>query len=114
MTQKKFKSEVDILKRFFSIYCNNRHKQKQTTTKQTLDYSGYEYEIELCLCDECKHLVNYSFEKLQSCAYEEKPRCRNCDDPCYEKKEWRDLAKIMRYSGVRLGFVKIKSMLGVK
>ena len=111
MTQEKFQSEVAILQRFFSIYCTNRHKAKQVDTKQVLHYMEHSYELDLCLCDDCYRLINYSFTKLQNCSFHEKPRCRTCKKPCYEKQEWRDLAKIMRYSGIRTGFVKIKSML---
>ncbi|NLM99553.1 MAG: hypothetical protein GX170_05965, partial [Campylobacteraceae bacterium] len=41
---------------------------------------------------------------------EEKPSCRKCPNPCYEKDRWKLLAKIMKYSGMKLGLLKIRKM----
>ena len=70
--------------------------------------------VELNLCEECHSLISYSFDRLKGCPHEIKPRCRQCPNPCYEKQEWKSLAKIMRYSGIRLGLSKIKNKLRIK
>ena len=107
MTQEKFVSETETLKKFFSVYCKDKHTDQQNYVKE-ITYQNEMIQIELNLCDECTELINYSFERLQGCPHEIKPRCRSCANPCYEKPQWKKLAKLMRYSGIQLGILKIK------
>ena len=64
--------------------------------------------------DECLKKIEYSFDRLLACPHEIKPRCRTCPNPCYEKKNWKETAQVMRYSGIKLGLrsvnKKIKSL----
>ena len=73
--------------------------------------SVYDEELKICLCAECRELFLYAHERLQACPHEEKPRCRVCKNPCYERTYWKKMAKMMRYSGMRLGFLKLKEKL---
>ena len=107
MTNEKFISEVETLKKFFTINCRDKHTEQHNYIK-SIDYKNEGYDIELCLCEECKHLINYSIERLQECPHEIKPRCRKCPNPCYEKPQWKRLSKLMKYSGMKLGILKIK------
>lgn len=107
MTFEKFTSETQTLQKFFTLYCHEKHLSQKEYTK-TLHYHNKTLTQELFLCEECFELIEYSFEKLQACPHEIKPRCRTCPNPCYDKKEWKALAKIMRYSGMQLGILKIK------
>ena len=108
MTKEKFEIEVNTIKKFFEIYCKDKHHISTATTKE-LEYKYKLYDIELNLCNECKKRILYSFKKLQNCPKEEKPRCRKCSNPCYEKAEWKYVAKVMKYSAIKLGLKKIKS-----
>ena len=108
MTNEKFISEVRTLKKFFTKYCEDKHEERQTIN-QTLNYKDVDYNIELTLCPVCIKLINYSFDRLHGCPHEIKPRCRTCPSPCYEKTEWKKLAKLMRYSGFQFGLTKIKN-----
>ncbi|MDC0933801.1 nitrous oxide-stimulated promoter family protein [Arcobacteraceae bacterium] len=107
MTNEKFISEAETLKKFFTIYCKDKHN-KQNSYIRNLRYKHKNYEIEFHLCNECKELINYSIERLEECPHEIKPRCRKCPNPCYEKSQWKKLAHLMRYSGIQLGILKIK------
>jgi len=107
MTNEKFISEVDTLNKFFTIYCRDKHT-KQNSYIRNLQYKNENYNIKFNLCDECSELITYSIERLQGCPHEIKPRCRTCPNPCYAKVEWKKLAKLMRYSGIQLGILKIK------
>ncbi len=102
----KFKSEVQTLKKFFELYCKNKHTNQENVT-HILRYINEDIKVELYLCKECFENINYSFNRLLECPHEEKPRCRTCPNPCYEKKQWKEVAKIMRYSGVSLGLTRI-------
>ena len=109
MTNEKFIGEVQTLERFFTKFCHDKHTNIKTfPTKIT--YKNISYELDLELCDECYELINYSFDRLQECPHEEKPRCRQCPNQCYEKKQWKALAKLMRYSGFQFGLTKIRKL----
>ena len=112
MDIKKYKSEVDTLKKFFELYCKDKHKNQNIFIKN-FDYNNKKFDIELNLCDECKELINYSFDRLSQCPHDPKPRCRTCPNPCYEKNEWKKVARLMRYSGIQLGLLKIKKFFKV-
>lgn len=98
----KFKQEVETLKKFFEVYCSEKHIEQKSIIK-TLKYKDEEIDINLNLCDECLRKIEYSFDRLLACPHEIKPRCRACPNPCYEKKNWKETAQVMRYSGLKLG-----------
>lgn len=110
MTEEKFDNEINTLKKFFEYYCKQKDTNQQTTLVQ-LEYKNRIYSLDLDLCPKCLEKITYSFERLQSCPHEIKPRCRNCPSPCYGKQEWKNIAKIMVYSAPRLGLSKIKSKI---
>lgn len=91
MTKEKYETEVAKLHEFFHLYCCNKH----TKTAKS-DY-----------CDECQKLLDYAVGRLKECKQDPKPRCRNCNKICYTKVEWKQIAKVMIYSSVRLGLSKI-------
>jgi hypothetical protein len=113
MTNEKFKSEIESLDKFFTLYCHNKHTD-QKRYSENINYRNHTFDLELNLCDECKELLSYSIIKLQTCIHEDKPRCRKCKNPCYDKEEWKKIAKLMRYSGIQLGLVKLKRALRLK
>lgn len=110
MTNEKFESEINTLKKFFEIYCKDKHENQKNHTSY-VEYKSKFLTLELDLCEECYKTINYSFLKLQNCPHEIKPRCRVCPNPCYEKLEWKDIAKIMKYSAIKLSLGKIKSRI---
>lgn len=107
MTEEKFKSEVEILKKFFEIHCAKKHNTLLPYT-QSFNYKTLHFSVELTLCEECKNLINYSFERLYECPHEIKPKCRSCKNPCYEKSKYKEVARIMKFSGIQLGLSRIK------
>ncbi|WP_345980946.1 nitrous oxide-stimulated promoter family protein [Sulfurimonas sp. HSL3-2] len=108
MDKEKFQSEAETLKRFFETYCAANAHEKRRLQTFTCKHNDLTYVVESDLCSECKKLLDYSLIRLEECPHEIKPRCRKCPDPCYEKDEWKKLAKVMRYSGLRLGILKVK------
>ncbi len=108
MREEKFKKEVFTLKKFFSIYCQNKH-QNQSKIPYLIKYKDLELNFEISLCNECKELFEYAIQKLKECPNDPKPRCRKCKKPCYEKEKFKQMAKLMRYSGIKLGLSKITS-----
>ncbi|MBN2816477.1 MAG: nitrous oxide-stimulated promoter family protein [Campylobacterales bacterium] len=110
MTEEKFQSEIKILEVFFTHYCRDKH-QFQYIKNYHLEYKKSAYTYELNLCKECHELISYSYARLKNCSHSVKPRCRECDDPCYEKEQWKRVAKVMRYNGIRVGTEKILNKL---
>jgi uncharacterized CHY-type Zn-finger protein len=108
MTNEKFEIEIKTLKTFFELYCKDKH-QNQENKSLTLKYKDKSFDMKLCLCGECNTAINYSFERLQNCPHQIKPRCRTCPTPCYEKPKWKNVAKIMIYSAMKLSLSKMKS-----
>ena len=93
MRSEKFQTEVKTLEMFFTKYCNDGHSN-QLMHEYDLRYRGSKHDVGLFLCKECHELVSYSFARLGSCPHEVKPRCRNCPNPCYEKKQWKQLQNL--------------------
>ena len=110
MTTEKFEIEINTLKNFYELYCKDKH-ENQKEIKINLEYKSKSFILELNLCQDCQKAINYSFTKLQSCPHEIKPRCRKCPNPCYEKNEWKNIAKVMKYSAIKLSLGKIKSRI---
>ncbi len=110
MTFEKFENEVNTLKKFFVIYCNDKHTN-QKKEAYIVPYLDNSLEFEVSLCEECHNLLQYAISKLQECPHEIKPRCRKCPNPCYDKDKYKQMAKIMRYSGMKLGLTKAAKRL---
>ncbi|WP_345993989.1 nitrous oxide-stimulated promoter family protein [Sulfurimonas sp. HSL-1716] len=111
MEQNKFETEVKTLKSFFETYCHSNEHENRVINSSVCTHKDFSYTVELDLCGKCRTLIDYSIKRLEECPHEIKPRCRTCPNPCYEKNEWKKLAKVMRYSGVRLGVVKVKEKM---
>lgn len=106
----KFNKEITTLKKFFETYCKEKHKDQEQIEK-SFNYKNEDTKISLNLCEDCLRKINYSFDRLLECPHDIKPRCRTCPTPCYEKKQWKEAAKIMRYSGMRLGLLSINKKI---
>ncbi len=113
MTEEKFITDSETVLKFIQYYCDHQHhneEKKEETIRLVYDGKDLQRSVHYNLCTECKQTLFYSYIKLQTCPYEEKPKCRKCPKPCYGKYEWKKLAKIMKYSGMRLGLLKIRTM----
>jgi hypothetical protein len=110
MTKEKFKNEIETLKKFFEIYCRDKH-QNRTEKKYEIEYKNEFFDFSVSLCEDCHNLLSYAIERLKECPRDPKPRCRNCPEPCYEKDKYKQMAKIMRYSGMKLGLTKAAKRL---
>ena len=108
MTFEKFNEEIDTIRKFFPIYCDGKHKDKQKRYEKSIIYQNKKIEFKIDLCEECKTIFDYSVIRLTECQYEDKPKCRKCKTPCYEKVMWKKVAKIMMYAGIKS---KIKSLI---
>lgn len=112
MKQEKFLKDTLTVLDFIQTYCEDKH-EKEPKTKERLElvYKGKKIgECEYDLCVLCKENFLYSYARLKECPHEEKPRCRKCPNPCYEKYKWKEFAKIMRYSGMKKGLLKVKKI----
>ena len=110
MTINKFETEINTLKNFYELYCKDNHTNQESIAI-TLAYKEKLFLIELNLCENCQKAIDYSFVKLQNCPHEIKPRCRRCPNPCYDKENWKETAKVMKYAAIKLSLGKIKSRI---
>lgn len=114
MTPEKFEKDLRLLAEFAECYCaGNCGDSPRHAVELALRYQDKDLDVKLApyLCASCESLFLYAHERLQACPHEEKPRCRNCPHPCYERSRWKEMAKMMRYSGMRLGFSRLKNKL---
>ena len=110
MKKEKFQVELATLKKFYEVYCHDKHNEVELR-KYVFNYQEEPHTIELMLCDECHKDISYSFEKLLECPHEIKPRCRKCLNPCFDKIQWKNTARVMKYSSIKLSLGKIKSRI---
>ena len=112
MTTEKFEKDARTLHKFIQLYCDQKHK----TAKKTSDFIDLKYQnkelgkLEYNLCKECEKTLKISYENLTNCPHDEKPSCRKCPAPCYNKTDWKKVAKIMKYSGMQMGLLKIRKL----
>jgi hypothetical protein len=112
MQESKFEQELTTLKHFFSLYCHDLHAKSQQEYSWHVIYKATCHDFALKLCPTCHENFDYALQRLTACPHEPKPRCRKCKNPCYEKRSWKALAKVMRYSAIKLNFLKIKELFG--
>jgi len=110
MTLEKFKNEVNTLKKFFQIYCSKKHSG-QFDKQYDVSYKEMHLSFNVNLCKECHNLLAYAIKRLQECPHNPKPKCRICPNPCYEKDKYKQMAKIMRFAGMKLGLTKATQKL---
>lgn len=111
MMPEKFYHDAKTVAKFIHIYCEDKHDSEKLNSTYKLNYKKIDFEpININLCEACHKTLSYSLARLQNCPHEEKPSCRKCPSPCYDKKEWKLLAKIMRHSGMKLGLIKIRKL----
>ena len=111
MTKEKLIYDTKTVLKFIQLYCDDKHKDEKKSEKVLqLEFQNNSLHVDLNykLCEACTHTFLYSYQRLQECEFEEKPSCRKCPKPCYERPKWKELAKIMKYSGMKLGLLKIK------
>jgi len=113
MTRDKYLQEVQTLETFFLTYCEDMHSDTAKSECRFELFNGGvdEGELRLMLCEECSGLLSYAIERLNRCELDPKPRCRKCPSRCYDKNQWKAMARMMRYSGIKLGVLKLRKFL---
>jgi len=117
MTNEKFIHDTKTVLKFIQIYCDDKHHDTQKEkNSQKLIYreNDLNIKVDYNLCSICKNTFLLSYQKLQLCPHEEKPSCRKCPKPCYERPDWKRVAKIMKYSGMKQGLTKLKKLFKIK
>jgi len=117
MSDDKFISDSKTVLKFIEIYCNDKHKglaKKQKTLDLNYKEKNLHEKLSYQLCTVCENTFLVSYKNLQSCPHDEKPSCRKCPKPCYERSDWKKVAKIMRYSGMKQGLNKLKKLFALK
>jgi len=117
MTKEKFIHDTQTVLKFIQIYCEDKHKDEpKFDGKEDLIYNNepLHVKIKYHLCSACRDTFYLSYHNLQECPHEEKPSCRKCPKPCYDRPDWKHVAKIMKYSGMKQGLLKIRKLFKFK
>ena len=111
LSEDKFIHDTQTVLKFIQLYCDEKHKDSEKQDGiQHLNYLNKDLheEINYHLCEACTDTFIYSYKALQKCPHDEKPSCRKCPEPCYDRPRWKHLASIMKFSGMKFGLIKIK------
>lgn len=79
--------EKNSIKTMIEMYCQGNHDNAQG------------------LCDDCKALLAYAWQRLEHCkSGEAKTNCSKCPIHCYRPDMRQKVINVMRYSGPRMVF----------
>ena len=78
--------------------------EKETVLAMVRIYcSGHHHQGGKDVCDDCQGLVDYAFDRLESCKFGgEKPVCSKCSVHCYKPEMREKVRRVMRYAGPRM------------
>lgn len=80
---KRIEREKQTIQAMLQIYCIDKHGQS--------------------LCSHCQQLLNYAFQRLDVCPFQQnKPACNHCQVHCYAKNHQAQIQQVMRYAGPRM------------
>jgi Nitrous oxide-stimulated promoter len=76
-------------------------RERQTIEKMAFLYcQKYHHTPKGILCQECQELVDYAFERLRRCPFQEdKPTCAKCTVHCYKPVMRQKVREMMRHAG---------------
>lgn len=81
------KTEKKTIDRMIRIYCRDKHESFED------------------LCDDCRELHDYAFQRLINCPYHaDKPVCSECPIHCYKSEMQRRVKTVMGYAGPKMIF----------
>ena len=75
---------LGVLRRFTGTYCRRKGHARAPGSP---------------LCPRCRELLDYAQGRLERCPFDSKPKCKNCQAPCYQKEYRERIKEIMRSSG---------------
>ncbi|MGC8926856.1 MAG: nitrous oxide-stimulated promoter family protein [Myxococcota bacterium] len=97
--EKDIKRDIQILKLFFKVYCENRHKESPKNIVRIRGIVARYLQEEIKLCVECERQFLYAVTKRIICPFDPKPECKRCPSICYSDEHRIFMREMMRYSG---------------
>ncbi|MFI3206328.1 MAG: nitrous oxide-stimulated promoter family protein [Clostridia bacterium] len=86
-TENKRENEKNLIELMIKIYCNSKHKTKNS------------------LCEQCQEILEYSHLRINKCPFmETKSFCSNCKVHCFKRDKREKIREIMAFSGKRMIF----------
>jgi hypothetical protein len=78
-------------------------RERKTVEAMIRLYCGDQHHGEDGLCGECGELLEYAFERLEGCPFQEgKTTCLKCPVHCYKPEMRERVRTVMRYAGPRM------------
>jgi hypothetical protein len=94
------KKDLKVLLNFVRVFCRIRH-EKQAETALPPDLAQM-FRNGLCLCPDCRELIEYALDKRRKCPLDPKPSCKHCHIHCYSREYRARIREIMAFSGRRM------------
>jgi predicted amidophosphoribosyltransferase len=80
-------------------------REKRTVEAMMHIYCSARHGAPEGLCQECRDLLQYAFNRLEKCPFQEdKPTCADCPIHCYRPSMREEIRAVMSYSGPRMLF----------
>ena len=78
-------------------------REQATLEKMIAIYCMGQHGTQHGLCEDCKTLQTYAFQRLECCPFgERKGNCAECPLHCYKKEMREKIRRVMRYAGPRM------------
>jgi hypothetical protein len=80
-------------------------RERKTVKAMIRLYCAGHHQSKGILDAECKELLEYAFERLEKCPFQEgKTTCAKCPVHCYKPDRREQVRAVMRYAGPRMLF----------
>ena len=108
MTTEQFENQLVNLHKCIQIYCDNNHDIDRLDGILLAIYGDKKFELKYHLCKNCKHMLEYSKDRLCNCKSTGE-KCTKCEQACYEKPEFKCIKKIAKEVALWLTISRLKS-----
>lgn len=94
--------DLRLLLQFTSVYCRAKHDRSQAVIGIDEPELNRLPLAKYPVCEDCRELLLYAFERRMRCPLEDKPACKHCPVHCYKPVYRERVREIMRFSGQHL------------
>jgi hypothetical protein len=92
--------DLKVLVKFVGIHCAARHRGQERASLPS--EMAAIFPIGVCLCEDCRALVEYALLKRRTCPLDPKPSCKHCRIHCYGREYREKIKHIMAFSGRKM------------
>lgn len=92
--------DLRVLIEFIRLHCQARHREQAAVTLPA--ELALLFSKGVCLCPDCRALLDHALLKRRNCPLDPKPSCKKCHIHCYGREYRAKIREIMAFSGRRM------------